>query len=72
MDILKKVKIISNNVSMNKIINTFLLAGDKLLSEILLRQRRLTFSAGGSFTKNRRIQQQETRRFKVYLSKRTK
>ena len=37
---------------MNKIINMFLLAGDKFLPEILLRQPGFTFSACGPFAKN--------------------
>ena len=45
MVILEKIKIISYNVSMNEIINTFLLAGYKFLREMHLRQLRLTFSA---------------------------
>ena len=42
---------------MNKIINEFLLAGDKFMSEMHLRQPRFTYSACGTFTKNKeRIQ----------------
>ena len=42
---------------MNDIINTFLIAGDKLMPEMHLRQPQFTYSACGSLTKNReRIQ----------------
>ena len=47
---------------MNEIVNNFLLAGDKFLPKIYLRQPGFTQSACGSFTKNKeRIQKfQET------------
>ena len=38
---------------MNKIVNKFLLAGDKFLSEIHLKQPVFTYSACGPFTKNK-------------------
>ena len=38
---------------MNKIINKFLLAGDKFMSERDLRQAEFTFSACVPFTKNK-------------------
>ena len=42
---------------MNEIVNKFLLAGDKFMSEMLLRQLGFTYSACGTFTKNKeRIQ----------------
>ena len=42
---------------MNEIVNTFLLAGDKFIPEMHLIQPGFTFSACGSFTKNKeRIQ----------------
>ena len=42
---------------MNQIVNKFLLAGDKLMSEMHLKQPRYTYSACGTFTKNKqRIQ----------------
>ena len=42
---------------MNEIINKFLLAGDKFMPEIHLRQPGFTYSASGPFTKNKqRIQ----------------
>ena len=37
---------------MNEIINKFLLAGDKFVSEMHLRHPGFTYSACGSFTKN--------------------
>ena len=42
---------------MNEIVNKFLLAGDKFMPEMHLRQTGLTYSACGPFTKNKeRIQ----------------
>ena len=42
---------------MNDIVNKFLLAGDKFIPEINLRQPGFTYSACGPFTKNKeRIQ----------------
>ena len=42
---------------MNKIIDKFLLAGDKFMPELYIRKPRLTYSACGLFTKNKeRIQ----------------
>ena len=38
---------------MNEIVNKFLLAGDKLMPEMHLRQPGFTYSACGSFTKNK-------------------
>ena len=44
---------------MNGIVNIFLLAGDKFMSEIHLRQPGFTYKACGPFTKNK----DETQRF---------
>ena len=42
---------------MNQIVNKFLLAGDKLMPEMHLKQPGFTYSACGSFTRNKqRIQ----------------
>ena len=38
---------------MDEIINKFLSAGDKFMPETHLRQHRFTYSACGSFTKNK-------------------
>ena len=38
---------------MNEIINKFLLAGDKFMSEMHLRQAKFTYSVSGPFTKNK-------------------
>ena len=38
---------------MNKIVNKFLLAGDKFMPEMHLKQPGFTYSACGSFTKNK-------------------
>ena len=40
---------------MNEIINTFLLAGDKFMPQIHLKQPRLTYSTCGPFNKNKEI-----------------
>ena len=43
---------------MNEIVNTFLLAGDKFMSEMHLKQQGFTYSVCRPFTKNKeRIQQ---------------
>ena len=39
---------------MNKIINKFLLIGDKIMPEMHLRQPGFTYSACGLFTKNKK------------------
>ena len=54
---------------MNEIVNKFLLAGDKLMSEIHLRQLGLAHSACGPFTENKI---QRNKRFQIYLSRRTR
>ena len=38
---------------MNKIVNKFLLAGDKVMPELHLRQPEFTYSASGPFTKSK-------------------
>ena len=38
---------------MNKIVNTFLLAGDAFMPEMHLKQPRFIYSACGPFTKNK-------------------
>ena len=38
---------------MNAIINKFLLAGDRFMSEMRLKQSHFTYSAGGPFTRNK-------------------
>ena len=40
---------------MNEIVNKFLLAGDKYMPEMHLKQPGFTYSACGSFTKNKKI-----------------
>ena len=51
------LNVIPLNYKANDIINTFLLARDKFMPEIHLRQPGFTYSACGSFTKNKeRIQ----------------
>ena len=41
------------HIKMNKIINKFLLAGDKFMPEMHLRQPGFAYSACGPFTKNK-------------------
>ena len=44
-------------INMNERVNTFLLAGDKFMSEMHLKEPGFTYSARGPFTKNKeRIQ----------------
>ena len=50
---------------MNEIVNKFLLAGDKCMPEMHLKQLGFTYSACGSFTKNKK----RNRRYKLYLQK---
>ena len=55
---------------MNDIINKFLLAGDKFMVEMHLKQPGLTYSACGSFTKNKkRIQKFKETRDSRYIYK---
>ena len=44
---------LSNHYEMKEIVNKLLLAGDKLLPEMYLKQPGFTYSACGSFTKNK-------------------
>ena len=60
---------------MNEIINKFLLAGDKFMPEMHLRQPGFTYSPCGPFTKNKeRIKKnlKKQKIEKIYLSKRTR
>ena len=43
----------ANSHKMNKILNKFLLAGDKFMLEMHLKQRGCTYSACGPFPKNK-------------------
>ena len=54
----------------NEIVNKFLLAGDKFMPEMHLKQPRFTYSAWGSFTKNKeRIQEFKETRDTRYIYK---
>ena len=44
---------IEMNIIMNEIVNKFLLARDKFMPEIHLRQPQFVYSARGPFTKNK-------------------
>ena len=51
------------HIKMNEIVNKFLLAGDKFMPEMHLKQPGLTYSACGPFTKNKEfknLKKQET------------
>ena len=58
-------------IKMNGIVNIFLLAGDKFMPEMHLKQPRFTYSASGPFTKNKeRIQKlKRNKRHELYLQK---
>ena len=43
-----------NRIKMNEIVNEFLLAGDKFMPEMHLKQPGFTYSACGPFTKNKK------------------
>ena len=59
---------------MNERVNKILLAGDKFMTEMNLRQPWFTYSACESFTKKQRKNPniQRNRRFAIYLSKWTR
>ena len=53
---------------MNEIVNKFLLAGNKFMPEMYLKQPGFTYSACGPFTKNKeRIQTFKETGYKLYL-----
>ena len=55
---------------MNEIVNKFLLAGDKFMSEMHLRQPRFTYSACEPFTKNKeRIQKLKKQEIQAIFTK---
>ena len=55
---------------MNNITNKFLLAGDKFMPEMHLRQPQFTYSACGPFTKHKqRIQKFKETGYKLYIQK---
>ena len=55
---------------MNEIVNKFLLAGDRFMPEMHLKQRRFTYSALGLFTKNKkRIQKFKETRDTSFINK---
>ena len=55
---------------MKATVNKCLLAGDKFIPKMHLRQPGFTYSACGKFTKNKERMGKKNRRFKIYLSKR--
>ena len=57
---------------MNKIVDKFLLVGDKFMPQMRVRQPGFTYSACGSFTKNKKGIQKFKETGDSYLSKRTK
>ena len=55
---------------MNEIVNTFLLAGDKFMPKMHLRQPGFTYSACGPFTKNKeRIQKLKKQEIQAIFTK---
>ena len=56
---------------MNEIVNKFLLAGDKFMPEMYLKQLAFTYCACGPFRKNkkRNLKIQRNRRYKLYIQK---
>ena len=57
---------------MNKIVDKFLLVGDKFMPPMRVRQPGFTYSACGPFTKNKKGIQKFKETGDSYLSKRTK
>ena len=53
---------------MNEIVNKFLLAGERFMPEMRLKQPGFTYSTCGRFTKNKKGIQ-KFRRYKLYLQK---
>ena len=49
----KSIQQINTRYKMNEIVNKFLLAGDKFMPEMHLRQSEFTYGACGAFTKNK-------------------
>ena len=58
---------------MNEIVNKFLLAGDKFMPEMHLKQPGFTYSACGPFTKNKENSKikKNPGRYELYLQKQT-
>ena len=55
---------------MNEIVNKFLLAGDKFMPEMHIKQPGFTYSASGPFTKNKeRIQQIQKQKRQAIFTK---
>ena len=51
---------------MNEIVHKFLLAGDKFMPEMYLRQPGFTYSACGPFTKNKERTQKNLKKQEIY------
>ena len=57
-------------ITMNKIVNKFLLVGDKFMPEMHLKQPGFTYSACGPFTKiKERIESYANWKYRFYLQK---
>ena len=62
------LKCMLNCLKMNEILNKFLLADDKFIPEMHLKQPRFTYSACGPFTKNKeRIQKSKEAGYTGYI-----
>ena len=54
---------------MNEIVNTFLLAGDKFMPEMHLRQPQFVYSACGPFTKNKEFKNLKKQEIQAIFTK---
>ena len=54
---------------MNEIVNKFLLAGDKFMPEMYLKQPEFTYSACGPFTKNKEFKNLKKQEIQVIFTK---
>ena len=53
------------NYKINDIINKFLLAGDKFMPEMHLKQLQFTYSACGPFSKNKRLLSKSLKKLEI-------
>ena len=56
-------------IKMNEIVNKFLLAGDKFMPEMNLKQPGFTYSACGPFTKNRELKNSKKQEIQIIFTK---
>ena len=53
-------------MKLNEVVNQFLLVGDKSMPEIYLKQPDFTYSASGSFTKNKERKAYADWKYRLY------